>query len=98
MGSIGAVSWLRLLTMLMSVSSAAMRATAVSMGSGTEWLPTLGVSWQVPQEPGSVAGLPSAALSLIPRTFSITMGAVLKTPWPRAMLACWALALPFHAV
>ena len=69
----------------------------MSMGSGREWLPTLGVSWHVPHEPRITGGLPSAGLSLRPRTFSMVMGAVLKTPCPRAMLACCGLALVFQA-
>jgi hypothetical protein len=37
-------------------------------GATTEWLPPLGVLWQLVQVPISTAGLPNAASSLMPDT------------------------------
>ena len=54
-------------------------------GATTEWLPPLGVSWQVVQVPISVAGLPNAASSLMPDTPVIAIALVLNSAWPRAM-------------
>ena len=53
----------------------------MSSGTGREWLPTFGVSWQVVQVP-LMAGAPSA--SLRPATPVIVSGWVLNTACPRA--------------
>ncbi len=58
-------------------------------GVGKEWLPTLGVSWQVPQVPVS-DGIPPETSppwetsSLMPATPVIVIGLVLKMVCPRA--------------
>ena len=62
----------------------------MSIGSGEEWLPTLGVSWQVVQWPLIVA-MPS--LSLRPATPVIAIGLVLNTTAPRTMAARLRLRL-----
>src|SRR3954453_12062733 len=46
-------------------------------GATTEWLPPLGVLWQLVHVPISTAGLPNAASSLMPDTPAIAIGWVL---------------------
>src|SRR5689334_19946273 len=59
--------------------------TPIFNGAETEWLPTLGESWQVPQVPEKEARFRS---SLRPPTPVILIGFELNRAWPRAMLAC----------
>jgi hypothetical protein len=54
----------------------------ISSGALTEWLPTLGVSWQVPQNPGMLVTLRS---SFRPATPVMLMLVLLKTSSPRAI-------------
>ncbi len=51
-------------------------------GAGTEWSPTFGESWQVPQKPSMVS---VCRTSLSPATPVIGIFSVLKRFWPRAM-------------
>src|ERR1700690_1968116 len=62
----------------------------ISRGSGNEWFPTFGVSWQVVQVPVNVLGLPSAALSFKPRTLEICTGALLNRAAQAAILRRFA--------
>src|SRR5262245_65679758 len=57
-------------------------------GADTEWLPTLGASWHVPQVPAS--GLPMT--SLIPATSVMLMVRELNSVCPRRILARRAAA------
>src|ERR1041384_5856122 len=59
--------------------------TPMFSGATTEWLPPLGVLWQLVHVPTSTAGLPNAASSLMPDTPLIEILWVLKIAWPRAM-------------
>src|SRR4051812_50017230 len=58
--------------------------TPMLSGATTEWLPPLGVLWQLVHVPVSVAGLPNAASSFIPDTPVIEILWVLKISWPPA--------------
>src|SRR5580658_138197 len=53
-------------------------------GADTEWFPTLGESWHVPQVPGITARFRT---SFNPPTPVMLIGLELNTVWPRAMLA-----------
>jgi hypothetical protein len=59
----------------------------MSSGSGSEWLPTFGVSWQVVQVPMISFGFPRLDLSLSPRTAVILSDVVLKMLSPDAIAA-----------
>src|SRR5579863_2539399 len=84
-GRSGALNSCRPATIALLDSYPGRRLVAISSGSATEWLPTLGESWQVVQVPAIDAGLPSAGLSLSPRTPVITAVRVLKSTSPAAI-------------
>jgi hypothetical protein len=64
-------------------------------GAETEWLPTLGESWQIPQVPW-MTGRPVASLS--PPTPVMLMVRELKSVCPRRILARRAAASPEDAL
>src|SRR4051794_34387866 len=79
------VSPVALLRSVISGRSAVRRAAVASprsSGAGSEWSPTFGASWQVPQKP-SITGFPVASLS--PATPVIRIGLESKTRSPRAI-------------
>src|ERR1700691_195153 len=56
-------------------------AMPILIGSLTEWLPTSGVSWQVPQNPETVV---RPGRSLMPATPVMVIGVLLNRASPRA--------------
>src|SRR6185312_16392234 len=66
----------------------------MSIGRATEWLPILGLSWQVVQEP-VIVGRPKA--SLRPPTPVMAIGFVPKSLAPRATAARVGFADPAQA-